>query len=312
MREYQEINQVVLLDKPTGVSSNHILQRVKRLLRAKKAGHTGCLDPLATGMLPICLGEATKFSSYMLEADKVYRVVAKWGEQTDTADSTGAVIQTSEGRPVRAQIEAALPAFLGQISQVPPMYSALKHQGKPLYKLARQGEVIERAARLIEIFSLTCLASDAETATFEVHCSKGTYIRTLVEDIAQHLGTLAHVIDLRRLRVGHYQAEQMITWEALQHWAENKAEGFAESKTDLQEVAPFFFPVESLLAGLPTLQLTAEEALRVTQGQRVVLSEAQMLAECLVLYDPQHRLLGVGECDLNSRVLHAKRLVASQ
>ena len=181
----RDVHGVFLLDKPQGVSSNDIMQKVKRLFKANKAGHTGALDPLATGMLPICLGEATKFSQFLLDSDKRYVVTAKLGERTDTSDAEGQVVQSREVNVAEADILAALSAFRGEILQVPTMFSALKHNGKPLYEYARAGITVEREARPITIFELKFIDYQAPFLTLEVHCSKGTYIRTLVDDLGE-------------------------------------------------------------------------------------------------------------------------------
>ncbi len=195
------VDGIVLLDKDTGMSSNFALQRVKRIYNAAKAGHTGALDPLATGMLPICLGEATKFSQHLLDADKRYLVTAKLGERTDTSDSDGEVVQT---RPVEfsmTQLEEALEHFRGDSMQVPSMYSALKYQGQPLYKYAREGKEVPREARPIHVYELKFISLENDELTLDIHCSKGTYIRTIVDDLGEMLGCGAHVIMLRRTQV---------------------------------------------------------------------------------------------------------------
>ena len=205
------IDGVLLLDKAPGVSSNRALQQVRRLYDAQKAGHTGTLDPMATGLLPVCFGEATKFSAYLLDADKRYRARIRLGEITDTGDADGEVI---ERRPVAAfadtDIENALAGLRGEIDQVPPMYSALKHQGRPLYELARQGKTIARAARRVTVYDMRLLERDADGFELDVTCSKGTYIRSLAEDIGQALGCGAHITALRRLRTGAFDAAGMI------------------------------------------------------------------------------------------------------
>ena len=201
----RNIHGIVVLDKPLGGSSNHALQVVKRLFDANKAGHTGSLDPLATGVLPLCLGEATKVSQFLLDSDKAYRARIKLGERTDTADSEGEVIAKVENFTLdEAAVRAALRRFEGEIEQVPPMYSALKQDGQPLYKLARQGKTVERKARTITVYAieLTDFDADAKEIEIEVDCSKGTYIRTIADDLGQILGCGGHIIALRRLRAG--------------------------------------------------------------------------------------------------------------
>lgn len=210
------INGVVLVDKYTGESSNFILQQVKRLYGAAKAGHTGALDPLATGMLPVCLGEATKFSQFLLDADKTYIVSAKLGERTDTSDSDGEVVETKAVSLSRADVDNAVTAFRGPIKQIPSMFSALKHNGKPLYFYARKGLHIEREARDITVHSLRILRFENDEIDMEISCSKGTYIRTIVDDLGQALGCGAHVTKLRRTKVADYPTESMITIEELQ------------------------------------------------------------------------------------------------
>ena len=201
----RNISGVLLLDKPEGLTSNKALQEVKFLIKAAKAGHTGSLDPLATGLLPICFGEATKMSAFLLDADKRYQVTVKLGETTTTADAEGEVVETHDPSGVtEEQIRATLREFLGEQQQLPPMYSAVKHKGERLYKLARQGVVVERETRTIHIHSLTLLDMAMPEFVMDVHCSKGTYVRTLAEDIGKRLGCGAHVNGLKRTRVGPY------------------------------------------------------------------------------------------------------------
>jgi tRNA pseudouridine55 synthase len=215
--QLQHIDGILLLDKPIGISSNQALQRVKRLFRAKKAGHAGTLDVLASGMLVICFGKATKMSKYLLGADKYYRFTAKLGEKTTTADSEGEVLETRSTEHVTQElIESILAKFRGEISQIPSMYSALKYKGQPLYKLARQGITIERKPRQVVIHELKLLAWSKTQLSLDVRCSKGTYVRNLAEDIGEALGCGAHVIALRRLAVGNFTAAQMVTIEKLQ------------------------------------------------------------------------------------------------
>ncbi len=212
----RDVNGILLLDKPSGITSNDALQQVKRLYFAKKAGHTGSLDPLASGVLPICMGEATKVSAFLLDADKRYQVRCQLGVRTATADAEGEVLET---RPVgnysEQQLEAVLDGFRGSIEQVPPMYSALKHEGQRLYKLARQGVEVEREARTVEIYQLTLTGRGPDWIDIAVHCSKGTYVRTLAEDIGDRLGCGAHVSALRRTAVGPYSETGLVTLEQL-------------------------------------------------------------------------------------------------
>ncbi|MGB1580547.1 MAG: tRNA pseudouridine(55) synthase TruB, partial [Nevskiales bacterium] len=217
----RNISGILLLDKPIGRSSNAALQEVKRLFDARKAGHTGSLDPLATGLLPICFGHATKLSGYLLDADKAYWVKARLGERTDTADAEGEVIERLPVPDLSSRsVLDVLGSFLGEQEQLPPMYSALKHEGKRLYELARAGEEVERKKRRINIYDLQLLSAQADELVMSVRCSKGTYIRTLVEDIAQALGTVGHVAALRHTAVGAFTGEQMIDLPNLHALAE--------------------------------------------------------------------------------------------
>ena len=212
----RDVNGILLLDKPKGLSSNAALQQVKRLYCARKAGHTGSLDPLASGMLPICFGKATKMSQQWLNADKIYHVRAQLGIQTTTGDAEGSIVAEKAVPDLTPKIiEQTLNRFRGEIQQVPPMYSALKHQGQPLYKLARRGITIERLPRAVIIHHLSLLSYENHQLELQVHCSKGTYIRTLIEDIGEALHCGAHVVELRRLSVGNFSAEQMISLEQL-------------------------------------------------------------------------------------------------
>ncbi|WP_110669305.1 tRNA pseudouridine(55) synthase TruB [Salinicola halophilus] len=259
------IDGVLLLDKAQGVSSNHALQRVRRLLQARKAGHTGTLDPMATGLLPICLGEATKFSAHLLEADKVYRTRVKLGETTDTGDAEGEIVER-HGLPSsldRARIEAAIDAFRGEIDQVPPMVSALKHEGRKLYELAREGKTIERAPRRVTIYDMRPFDWAADGFWLEVRCSKGTYIRTLAEDIGRSLGVGAHITALERLETGPFGSERRISFETLESMSE-------------EERLAHLMPVDVLLAHLPTLQVDDEAARRLLLGQRVGVLETAL------------------------------------
>lgn len=296
----RDVNGILLLDKPLGVSSNYILQRVKHLYFARKAGHTGSLDPLATGMLPICFGEATKFSQFLLDADKRYQVTGQLGIQTATADKEGEIIQQRDASGInQVQLEAILPKFRGEILQTPSMFSALKHQGQPLYKLARQGIEIERPARPVTIKKLTLLNFDNnhKTFTLDVECSKGTYIRNLVEDIGEVLGCGAHVAELRRLSVGGYVAEQMISLEQLLALKERDA--FAEMDALL-------LPAESFALCLPQIDITEAAAFQLRHGRPLPVQQADGLVGINIA---TNRFIGVGE--IKDGMLVAKRLTKS-
>ena len=284
----RNISGVLLLDKPQGGSSNHALQKVKRLFGAAKAGHTGSLDPLATGMLPVCFGEATKISAFLLDADKRYRLKCQLGVSTTTGDTEGEVVDTQDVAAINQQsVEAILPTFLGEIEQIPPMYSALKHNGERLYKLARQGIEVERKARKVTIYGIDFLSLGRNSADqlileLEVACSKGTYVRTLAEDIAKKLDCCAHITALRRLTVGPYDGE-MMTMDQLMVLAE---QGHEALDGCLQ-------PVDSGVANWPDVHLAADAAFYVQQGQAVMVPHAPTQG-WVRIYD-QSQFLGLGE-----------------
>ena len=295
----RDVHGVFLLDKPQGVSSNDIMQKVKRLFKANKAGHTGALDPLATGMLPICLGEATKFSQFLLDSDKRYVVTAKLGERTDTSDAEGQVVQSREVNVAEADILAALSAFRGEILQVPTMFSALKHNGKPLYEYARAGITVEREARPITIFEIKFIDYQAPFLTLEVHCSKGTYIRTLVDDLGEALGCGAHVTMLRRLAVADYPIEEMMPIEDLALLADS----FPNSELDR-----LLLPMDTAVASLPQLNLTAEQTKAVRFGQRVKFENPQALSGLVRLFSENGQFLGIAEITAGN-IIRPNRMV---
>ena len=249
------LHGVLLLDKPLGLSSNDALQKVRRLLRAEKAGHTGTLDPLATGLLPLCFGAATKFSQLNLEADKAYVATLKLGETTTTADREGEIVQRREVAFSEEQLQAALASLRGEIDQVPPMHSALKVDGKALYELARAGQEVERAPRRVTIHALELLSREADSMRIAVRCSKGTYIRTLAEDLGERLGCGAHLSALRRTVSGPLLLEDAVTLEQL------------EVMTDTQRLALLRDP-DLLLADCPLIRLDAENAGKLLAGLR--------------------------------------------
>ena len=295
----RDIHGVFLLDKPQGMSSNDIMQKVKRIFQANKAGHTGALDPLATGMLPICLGEATKFSQFLLDADKRYLVTAKLGERTDTSDAEGQVVETREVKVKTPEILTALEQFCGDILQVPTMFSALKHNGKPLYEYARQGITVEREARPITIFELNFIEYNAPYLTLEVHCSKGTYIRTLVDDLGEVLDCGAHVTMLRRTAVADYPTEKMLDWNTLQSLA---------AQQDLSLLDALLLPMDTAVAKLPTLTLDESQAQGIGFGQRVKFNNPNSLQGQVRLFSHENRFLGVAVIDENN-VIRPQRLV---
>ncbi|MFZ0218785.1 MAG: tRNA pseudouridine(55) synthase TruB [Candidatus Aquirickettsiella sp.] len=293
----RSINGILLLDKPKGMTSNQALQTAKQLFSAVKVGHTGSLDPLATGLLPLCFGEATKFSQFLLNADKVYYVSARLGIKTNTGDAEGEMI---ESRPVSNysldQLENILSAFRGSISQIPPMFSALKHKGQPLYKLARQGIVVERSPRTVNIHSLRLLdRNDENVLNLEIKCSKGTYIRTLVEDIGEALGCGAYVHDLRRLGVANYLAEQMVRLEELQI--------LSQAECDQKLLS-----LDSLLKEWPVLKVSQAAAYYLYRGQAVLLPNLPKQGLLRLLLQESGRFIGVGEILEDGRVA-PRRLV---
>ena len=303
-RQGRDVSGVLVLDKPAGFSSNDAVQKAKRLFHARKVGHTGALDPLATGVLPLCFGEATKFSQYLLDSDKKYWTRLKLGVATDSGDADGQVVQT---RPVvgvdEEKIEAALRFFRGEIDQVPSMFSAVKHQGQPLYKLARQGIEIERQARRVTIFSNELAAFSGDELELEIHCSKGTYVRTIAEELGEILGCGAHVIALRRRAAGPYQESDMVTFEEL--------EAALEEEGSLDR---FLLPVSSAVREWPEVRLTDNTAYYLRQGQPVIVPHAPTsgwvrLAE--VDDDDSAHFIGVGEILDDGRVA-PRRLVVEQ
>lgn len=289
-KQWQSVNGLVLLNKPEGVTSNGVLQQVRRLYNAKKAGHTGALDPFATGLLPICFGEATKISGLLLDSDKRYLATLQLGSATDSGDKDGAVIaQAAVPELAKADIESVLQRFMGDQTQIPPMYSALKHQGKPLYEYARAGIEIERPARPIRIDLLTLKSYSNNVLQFDVLCSKGTYVRTLAEDIAKALGTLGHLTALHRIQTGSLTADQMVTLEQIE--------------TDLEGcLLPFDLPLKHLQA----LCLSEQDTDKIQHGGKLAIERPE--TDWVRLYDPNNRFIGIGEWQLEKQLLKPKRL----
>jgi tRNA pseudouridine55 synthase len=282
----------LLLNKPAGLTSNQALQRVKRLLNARKAGHTGSLDPAATGMLPLCFGEATKVCAFLLDADKTYRVTAKLGTATDTGDATGSVTESAEvPQMTAADWDAILQGFLGESLQVPPMYSALKKDGKRLYELARKGETVEREPRPIRIDSIELLEAAGARLVFRVRCSKGTYVRSLVEDIARRAGTVAHTARLHRETVAHFGTDEMVDLNAVEASA-------AEGPRPLRES---LLPPDRALTGLAEVCLDEAAALRFCGGQAVAAGDSGIHGLVRV-YGEERVFLGVGEISNDGRI----------
>lgn len=307
-RRGRDINGVLLLDKHQGLSSNDVLQKVKRIYNANKAGHTGALDPLATGMLPICLGESTKFSQFLLDADKRYRVIARLGQRTNTSDADGEVVQERPVEFSQEQLDAALEQFRGDSKQVPSMYSALKYQGKPLYEYARQGIEVPREARDITVYELQFIRWENDELELEIYCSKGTYIRTIIDDLGEVLGCGAHVIYLRRVQVSNYPSERMVTLEQLQQMVAAAEEAGIEPKTVLD---PLLLPMDTAASHLPEINLTDVVAAYVLQGQPVQVQGLPAEGMVRINVGEKRRFIGVGEVDDQGR-LAPRRLVVEE
>ncbi|WNO62084.1 tRNA pseudouridine(55) synthase TruB [Rheinheimera sp. MMS21-TC3] len=299
-RNARSVNGILLLDKPLDISSNGILQRVRWLYQAKKAGHTGALDPMASGLLPLCFGEATKFSQFLLDTDKTYQVEAKFGIRTTTSDAEGEVISTKPVQHNQAILEQAMQAFRGDILQVPTMFSALKYQGQPLYRYARQGITVPREARPISIYRFELVSFTPEVARFVVHCSKGTYIRTLIDDLGEALGCGAHVSALHRTQVGPFDIQQAYTVPAIE-----QATLPCHDSKDFSSVDALLLPVDAGLVGLAELVLSAAEQKKVQHGQ----SFDTELESCaaIKLYSASQQFLGIGQ--IIDGVLSSRRLL---
>jgi tRNA pseudouridine55 synthase len=302
VRDAVAVDGIVLLDKPLGLSSNAALQCVKRAFRARKAGHTGSLDPLASGMLPICLGEATKLSAVLLDAHKEYRFTIALGVRTTTGDLEGEIAE----RRAIPQLEPlvvkqALAAFVGRHEQLPPMHSALKHRGKPLYELARRGMEVERGRRSIEIVALELEQLLPAAITLRARCSKGTYVRSLAEDIAAALGTCGHVCELRRIGVDPFMDEPMVQLAELE----------ALSVDDRQRLSEWLMPPDRAVADWPQVQLSAVLEARLLNGQSVSLTTSGARPGAVRVYGPEHGFLGLGELDTEQKLKPRRLLAAS-
>ena len=285
------VSGILLLDKTLGLSSNHALQRVKRLFDARKAGHTGSLDPLADGMLPICLGDATKLSAFLLDADKHYVFRVRLGQTTATGDTEGEIVKERPTDGVTVDdINRTLPRFVGEIQQLPPMYSALKHQGKRLYELAREGVVVERQPRTVHVHALTLGTVELPEFELRVHCSKGTYVRTLAEDIGEALGCGAHVVALRRTGVGPYTDYPMYTMDELERVA-------AQGQSALDAL---LLPVDTALADWPEVRVSADSAFYLRQGQAVLVPKAPTSGWVRIFHGDQ--FLALGEVQDDGRI----------
>lgn len=294
-RKPNNLHAVLLVDKPAGATSNRVLQQVKRHLGAGKAGHTGALDPLATGVLPVCLGDATKYSQYLLEADKVYETRAQLGVRTDTADADGEVIEQAAIPDLSDDLitDCLRERFTGPVSQVPPKYSALKHKGQPLYKLARNGEPVPVKERQVTLYESRLLARGDDWLDLSLHCSKGTYVRSFVEDLAESLGTVAHVSRLRRLRHGQFDLSACHSLDDI-------------LSADPDRVKSWLLPVDACIQDLPVLTIDEHQYARIKHGNPVALSAGTVPGEVRIYYGD--RFLGSGECTEDG-LLKARRLV---
>ena len=294
---WRDVDGIVLLDKPEGISSNAALQRVRRAFCARKAGHTGSLDPLASGMLPVCLGQATKASALLLDADKTYRFRLALGRSTTTGDREGDSVAAARVPSLdESTVGAATAAFLGESTQVPPMYSALKHEGRRLYRLARAGIEVERPARAVRIERLECTRIGPDWLDFETTCGKGTYVRTLAEDIARALGTVGHVASLRRLGLGPFAAARMRTLEDIE-----------EAVKDPAQIDALLLPVDEALLGMPAVQLGDAEQAGILQGRPVAASGPG--ASRVRIYGVGGRFLGVGRMSAEGARLAPERIM---
>ena len=302
------IDGILLLDKPKGISSNKALQQAKGIYFAQKAGHTGALDPLATGMLPICFGEATKFTQFLLDTDKTYVVRAKLGERTTTSDSDGEIVQTRNVNVTVDQLKQEISAFLGESDQYPSMYSALKYEGKPLYKYAREGIEVPRKCRKINVFSLTLDEFDEANNEVQMtaHVSKGTYIRTIVDDLGENLGCGAHVIMLHRSAVGHYPTDKMVSIEQLESLLAKAKDEETVPSTYLDEL---LLPMDTALVDLPVVEITKEQGVSFSHGQAVVLGKELPDGAIKVLADGV--FIGTGEKNPDGH-LKSKRGLSNQ
>ena len=293
----RDISGVVLLDKASGSSSNYVLQQVKRLFGANKAGHTGSLDPLASGLLPICLGQATKVAQFLLDDDKRYFVRAKFGQVSSTGDSEGKIVNFGSTKGIdESSIRVTLLKFIGDINQVPPMYSALKRNGTPLYKLARKGIEIERSSRPVTIYEINFLDLEDAVVSLEVSCSKGTYIRTLVEDIGKSLGCGGHVIELRRTGFAHLGLSESKTYEQLSKLKEQ----------NLESLDSVILSADEMLPNLKSVYLDSEQTRNIRLGMKIEYLGFSS-SHKLKLYDHKKQFLGIGESNLMSQIL-PKRL----
>lgn len=304
VKKGRPVNGVILVDKHQGQSSNRILQQVKRLYFATKAGHTGALDPLATGMLPICLGEATKFSQFLLDTDKTYVVTAKLGVRTTTSDADGEVVQEKPVAVGAAQLDTAITSFKGTTEQIPSMYSALKFEGQPLYKYARQGIEVPRKSRPITVYAIELLRFEGDEVDMKIHCSKGTYIRTIVDDMGEQLGCGAHVQHLRRVSVGHYPPDKMLSVEQLEQIL---GEDCYNNEGDKSALDALLLPMDTAAELLPVVSIDAKQTVAFEHGNPVT-GDYGELDGFLRVYNQDKLFLGVAFIDERGQ-LAPKRVV---
>lgn len=296
-RNGRDVHGILLLHKPSGISSNGALQDVKKLYNANKAGHTGSLDQLASGLLPICLGEATKVSNYLLNADKRYQAECILGKTSSTGDAEGDILQERSIEGITEEkIAAVIPQFIGDIEQIPPMYSALKQQGQTLYKLARQGITVERPPRPITIYDISLDGFEGDRLKFEVHCSKGTYIRTLAEDIGEALGCGAYISQLHRTGAGPYK--NMIDFETLEHCATH----------GMDALDRLLIPIDTALTDWDSLYLNTEQAIALRHGQVLSLTHEYPVEHLLKLFDAEKKFMGIGMVNAVRKII-PKRLI---
>ncbi|HIO91766.1 MAG TPA: tRNA pseudouridine(55) synthase TruB [Leucothrix mucor] len=296
---FRDLNGILLLNKPIGLSSNAALQRARFIFRARKAGHTGSLDPQATGVLPLCFGEATKVSGFLLGSDKRYITTVQLGQTTTTGDTEGEILSDIPVTDISdTAIQIILDQFTGSITQIPPMFSALKHNGTPLYKLARKGIKVERKQREITIYELTLLNRTQDTLQLDVHCSKGTYIRTLAQDIGDALGFGAHITSLERTEVSPFDCSKLYTLEELQEMAEQPTEELLDST---------LLPLDTAISQHPQIILSAEETTRVKYGLKVTRNDIPN-APLIRMYEESGEFIGIGRLS-SDKTLAPKRLM---
>jgi len=305
---YRAVNGILLLDKPCGYSSNNILQKVKKIFCAKKAGHTGSLDPIASGMLPICFGEATKIAQYLLNSNKTYHVIFKLGQSTSTFDSEGKILLIRKINVNDQKIKKVLSKFTGYTYQIPPMYSAIKYKGKPLYFYARKNIVIDRKKRLIHVSNIQYINYKNNLIELKISCSKGTYIRSLVHDIGETLKCGAHIVFLRRLRIAHYIESDLITFDSIQE-LKNNFKNFISLSAFYKRIDQFLISIDTALCHLNEIILNSEEEILFKNGNNVLLKENNFIDGIIrVKSEKKKTLIGIGFIK-NNTILFPKRII---